>query len=136
MYCTSTVRVLTRSASPVVSCSHAILFLSSPLLPSPFLFLSHCVCVCAARCRHNGSNKLIKIYSRENSFWFNDALQFRSVPELVHYFTTHSLTEYSGALDAKLLFPVSKQMLCAALVRHVPFASLFFLLFPFLSFPF
>lgn len=125
MYCSSTVRVLTRSASP-----DSLSLLSSPPLSCRI------VCLCAARCRHNGSNKLIKIYSRENSFWFNDALQFRSVPELVHYFTTHSLTEYSGALDAKLLFPVSKQMLCAALVRHVP--PLFFAFsfsFPILSYP-
>ncbi|KAK3607153.1 hypothetical protein CHS0354_005281 [Potamilus streckersoni] len=56
--------------------------------------------------RKGGSNKLIKIYHKDNKYGFVEPLTFDSVVELIQYYRHNSLAIYNRTLDIKLLYPV------------------------------
>ena len=58
--------------------------------------------------RKGGSNKLIKICSRQGRYGFSEPYRFGSVPELIHFYRSVSLSQYNPTLDVKLLYPVSR----------------------------
>ncbi len=59
--------------------------------------------------RKGGSNKLIKICcSRQGRFGFSEPYRFGSVPELINFYRSVSLSQYNPTLDVKLLYPVSR----------------------------
>lgn len=59
--------------------------------------------------RKGGSNKLIKICcSRQGRYGFSEPYRFVSVPELIHFYRSVSLSQYNPTLDVKLLYPVSR----------------------------
>ncbi|ELT95404.1 hypothetical protein CAPTEDRAFT_179314 [Capitella teleta] len=60
--------------------------------------------------RKGGTNKLIKIYHRENKYGFVEPLNFYSVIELINYYKQHSLEHYNKTLDVTLRYPVSRMM--------------------------
>ncbi|XP_057380000.1 uncharacterized protein LOC130702342 isoform X2 [Daphnia carinata] len=59
--------------------------------------------------RKGGSNKLIKICcSRQGRYGFSEPYRFSSIPELIHFYRSVSLSQYNPTLDVKLLYPVSR----------------------------
>ncbi|XP_041359629.1 phosphatidylinositol 3-kinase regulatory subunit alpha-like [Gigantopelta aegis] len=58
--------------------------------------------------KKGGSNKLIKIYHKDNKYGFVEPLEFDSVVELIQYYQHNSLAIYNKTLDIKLLYPVSR----------------------------
>ncbi|XP_052832107.1 uncharacterized protein LOC106879157 [Octopus bimaculoides] len=58
--------------------------------------------------RKGGSNKLIKIYHKNNKYGFVEPLTFDSVVELIEHYRYNSLAIYNRALDTQLEHPVCK----------------------------
>lgn len=58
--------------------------------------------------RKGGSNKLIKIYHKNNKYGFVEPLTFDCVVELIEHYRYHSLAIYNRALDTRLEHPVSR----------------------------
>ncbi|XP_034251731.1 phosphatidylinositol 3-kinase regulatory subunit alpha isoform X3 [Thrips palmi] len=58
--------------------------------------------------RKDGTNKLIKICSRNGRYGFSDPFKFSSVPELINYYKSNSLLHCNPTLDIKLRYPVSR----------------------------
>ncbi|XP_063219175.1 phosphatidylinositol 3-kinase regulatory subunit gamma-like isoform X3 [Bacillus rossius redtenbacheri] len=58
--------------------------------------------------RKGGTNKLIKITSRNGKYGFSEPFKFNSVVELVQHYRSVSLAQYNSSLDIKLLYPVSR----------------------------
>lgn len=58
--------------------------------------------------RYGGSNKLVRILSKNARYGFSEPLHFESVPDLVQFYSQHSLAEHNSSLDVKLLRPVCK----------------------------
>ena len=58
--------------------------------------------------RKGGSNKLIKIYHNSGRYGFVPPFQFQSVPDLIAYYTQHSLANYNNTLETTLLHPISR----------------------------
>ena len=60
--------------------------------------------------RAGGSNKLVRILVRDGRCGFSDPLLFASVPDLVLFYSQHSLADYNPSLDVSLLHPVCKSV--------------------------
>jgi len=58
--------------------------------------------------RKGGTNKLIKIYHKNEKFGFSEPYNFSSVIDLVNHYRKVSLSQYNATLDVKLLYPVSR----------------------------
>lgn len=58
--------------------------------------------------RKGGTNKLIKIYHKNEQFGFSEPYNFSSVIDLVNHYRKVSLSQYNATLDVKLLYPVSR----------------------------
>ena len=58
--------------------------------------------------RNGGTNKLIRIIFKKGKFGFSEPTSFRSVPELVEFYSKTPLTKYNARLDITLSNPVSK----------------------------
>lgn len=58
--------------------------------------------------RKGGTNKLIKIYHKNDKYGFSEPFNFSSVIDLVNYYRKVSLSQYNATLDVKLLHPVSR----------------------------
>lgn len=58
--------------------------------------------------RKGGTNKLIKIYHKNEQFGFSEPYNFSSVIDLVNHYRKVSLSQYNPTLDVKLLYPVSR----------------------------
>lgn len=58
--------------------------------------------------RFGGSNKLIRILAKNSRYGFSEPLRFESVPDLIEFYTHHSLAEYNLSLDIRLLWPILK----------------------------
>ena len=58
--------------------------------------------------RKDGVNRLIRIMFREGYYGFAEPLEFRSVIELVEFYSRNSLQPYSHKLDITLQEPVSR----------------------------
>jgi len=58
--------------------------------------------------RKGGTNKLIKIYHKNEKFGFSEPYIFSSVIDLVNHYRKVSLSQYNATLDVKLLYPVSR----------------------------
>ena len=72
--------------------------------------------------RKGGSNKLIKICcSRQGRYGFSEPYRFSSIPELIHFYRSVSLSQYNPTLDVKLLYPVSRfqHVSCLVFFGHI-----------------
>lgn len=58
--------------------------------------------------RKGGTNKLIKIYYKNEKYGFSEPYNFSSVIDLVNHYRKVSLSQYNATLDVKLLYPVSR----------------------------
>ena len=58
--------------------------------------------------RKGSTNKLIKIYNKNNKYGFSEPMKFNSIVELINYYRNESLAQYNETLNVKLLYPVSK----------------------------
>ena len=58
--------------------------------------------------RNGGANKLIRIINKNGKFGFSEPASFRSVPEIVEYYTVTPLTKYNPRLNITLSNPVSR----------------------------
>lgn len=58
--------------------------------------------------RKGGTNKLIKIYCKNDKYGFSEPYSFSSVIDLVNHYRKISLSQYNATLDVKLLYPVSR----------------------------
>lgn len=58
--------------------------------------------------RKGGTNKLIKIYHKNEKYGFSEPYNFSSVIDLVNHYRKVSLSQYNATLDVKLLYPVSR----------------------------
>lgn len=58
--------------------------------------------------RKGGTNKLIKIYHKNNRYGFSEPYEFSSVVDLVNHYRKTSLSHYNATLDIKLLYPISR----------------------------
>lgn len=58
--------------------------------------------------RRGGTNKLIKIYHKNEKYGFSEPYNFSSVIELINHYRKVSLSQYNSTLDVKLLYPVSR----------------------------
>ncbi|NP_001121193.1 phosphatidylinositol 3-kinase 60 [Bombyx mori] len=58
--------------------------------------------------RKGGANKLIKIYHHEGRYGFREPFEFKSVVDLVCYYSEYSLATCNSSLDIKLLYPLSR----------------------------
>lgn len=58
--------------------------------------------------RKGGTNKLIKIYNKNEKYGFSEPYNFSSVIDLVNHYRKVSLSQYNATLDVKLLNPVSR----------------------------
>ena len=68
--------------------------------------------------RKGGSNKLIKIFHRDNKYGFVEPLSFVSVVELINYYKQHSLEHYNKTLDVTLKYPVSRIIKVSVMATH------------------
>ncbi|CAB4035440.1 phosphatidylinositol 3-kinase regulatory subunit alpha isoform X4, partial [Paramuricea clavata] len=59
--------------------------------------------------RKDDSSKQIRIEHSNGKYGFTEPCDFNSVPELIEYYRTRSLKEYSAALDIMLLYPVCRE---------------------------
>ena len=62
--------------------------------------------------RKDKGNKQIRIEERDGKFGFAAPCEFVSVPELIDFYRTRSLKEYSASLDIMLLYPVCREVSC------------------------
>ena len=60
--------------------------------------------------RKDGNNKQIRIEHIHGKYGFADPCEFSSVPELIEYYRTRTLVEYSAALDIMLLYPICREV--------------------------
>lgn len=60
--------------------------------------------------RKDNINKQIRIEERDGKFGFAGPCEFTSVPELIEFYRTRSLKEYSSGLDIMLLYPVCREV--------------------------
>lgn len=58
--------------------------------------------------RKGGTNKLIKIYYKNDKYGFSEPYNFSSVIDLVNHYRKTSLSQYNATLDVKLLYPISR----------------------------
>lgn len=58
--------------------------------------------------RKGGTNKLIKIYHQDGRYGFCEPFEFKSVVELVRFYTEYSLAHCNSSLDIKLVYPLSR----------------------------
>ncbi|KAG6464426.1 phosphatidylinositol 3-kinase regulatory subunit gamma [Manduca sexta] len=58
--------------------------------------------------RKGGTNKLIKIYNHEGRYGFCEPFEFKSVVDLVRFYTEYSLAHCNSSLDIRLMYPLSR----------------------------
>ncbi|XP_026752083.1 phosphatidylinositol 3-kinase regulatory subunit gamma [Galleria mellonella] len=58
--------------------------------------------------RKGGTNKLIKIYNQDGRYGFCEPFEFKSVVDLVKFYTEYSLGHCNNSLDIKLMYPLSR----------------------------
>lgn len=58
--------------------------------------------------RKGGLNKLIKIYNHDGYYGFCEPFDFKSVVDLVRFYTEYSLAHCNSSLDIKLMYPLSR----------------------------
>ena len=78
--------------------------------------------------RKGGTNKFLKIHSKNGRCGFKEPLQYDSVVEVVDFYRKHSLTHM---LDIKLLYPVthSQKNVSCATAYFLPLKELIFYIF-------
>uniref|UniRef100_A0A2A4JYY8 SH2 domain-containing protein n=1 Tax=Heliothis virescens TaxID=7102 RepID=A0A2A4JYY8_HELVI len=59
--------------------------------------------------RKGGMNKLIKIYNHEGRYGFCEPFDFKSVVDLVRFYSEFSLAHCNSSLDIKLMYPLSRK---------------------------
>lgn len=59
--------------------------------------------------RKDRETKQIRIYYEDGKYGFARPHEFDSVPELIEYYRTRSLNEYSQYLDVMLKYPVCRE---------------------------
>ncbi|KAJ0175443.1 hypothetical protein K1T71_008602 [Dendrolimus kikuchii] len=59
--------------------------------------------------RKGGTNKLIKIYNHGGCYGFFEPFEFKSVVDLVRYYTEYSLGTCNSSVNIKLMYPLSRR---------------------------
>ncbi|KAM3963747.1 phosphatidylinositol 3-kinase regulatory subunit alpha [Aphomia sociella] len=58
--------------------------------------------------RKGGTNKLIKIYNQDGRYGFCEPYEYKSVVDLVKFYTEFSLEHCNNSLNIKLMYPLSR----------------------------